>query len=670
MPEKPSEPTVPDSRKQLITLWTSRILRAKKRWESDFKRMKANEEFVTGIQYDDQENMTTPKYVANFTLRLIAQKVATLYAKNPEAVSYRRKRLDFAVWDGNVETLIQAAQQVQMAIMGGQPPAMEAWAVLMDYERGKENQQKIELVGKTLEIVYQYQCDTQDPEFKVQMKQLVRRVCTCGVGYVRLNFQREYEDGLETSTGSTSTPALLKRAREIMERLEEGDLQSTSPEWEELQILLGAIQRSTAAHEEVRMNERLVFDFPPATSIIPDERCKDIRLFTGAHWIVQEYLFPADFIRGYFEKDVTNKAKAYNLTDDAKREPTDATVSQNPAPDVFRVWNVIDKDTKSEFFICEGYEDYLQEPTAVEPVTRRFWPIFPLVFNAIEVENESKASIFPPSDVDLIRSAQKEHNRIRESLKRHRVANRPTYIAAKNTLEAEDKLALIESEDNDVVEISNVTPGADVSKLVSALPKVGLDPLVYDTNPQQQDALITTGAQEANLGPAQPDVTATVGTIAEQSRITGASSNVDDLDDFLTELAEAGGETCLRYMSRATVQHIVGPGAVWPEIDRDDYLNELLLKVVAASSGRPNKAIEIANWERLAPLLLQAGANVQAIIRETVKRANDQLDPEEFFPVPGLGMPSPVPTGGGASVSPAQPLQALPSGSPVPLAGA
>ena len=68
--------------------------------------------------------------------------------------------------------------------------------------------------------------------------------------------------------------------------------------------------------------------------------------------------------------------------------------------------------------------------------------------------------------------------------------------------------------------------------------------------------------------------------------------------------------------------------------NREDFINEIELQVVAASSGRPNKAVEISNWSQIAPLLMQAGANPQAVIRETVKRADDKLEPADFFPLP------------------------------------
>jgi len=163
-----------------------------------------------------------------------------------------------------------------------------------------------------------------------------------------------------------------------------------------------------------------------------------------------------------------------------------------------------------------------------------------------------------------------------------------------------------------------------------------------------EDMMRSAGMQDANVGPAQPNVTATVGTIAEQSRLTVSASNIDDLDGWLSRFLCASGEMSLREVSEATVKRSVGPGAVWPTVKREDFLNEVYLTIKAASSGRPNKAIGIANYQQMAPIMLQAGANPVGIIEEGIKRLDDDLDVSKFFPVTvpmGMGGPNEVGTG-------------------------
>jgi hypothetical protein len=81
-------------------------------------------------------------------------------------------------------------------------------------------------------------------------------------------------------------------------------------------------------------------------------------------------------------------------------------------------------------------------------------------------------------------------------------------------------------------------------------------------------------------------------------------------------------------------------------VGKEEFLNSIELTIVAASSGRPNSALEVSRVQAIAPLLLQAGANPIALIEELVRRMGDEkLDVQKFFPVPGM-MPQAAPPQG------------------------
>jgi hypothetical protein len=127
-----------------------------------------------------------------------------------------------------------------------------------------------------------------------------------------------------------------------------------------------------------------------------------------------------------------------------------------------------------------------------------------------------------------------------------------------------------------------------------------------------------------------------------------------------------------------TVQRIAGRGAVLPQQNREDYLNQVLVSTKAASSGRPNKAMDIANFERIVPLIIQAlthpGGPLTGLAEEGLRRLDDKLDLSRLME---QGPPPPVPPQqqnnqqnqapqGGSQ----QPLQENPSQQSVPLAAA
>lgn len=618
-------------REAMVKKWTSRIRKAREHWEADFKRIRENMEFAAGFQWAGQEELDSDAYINNVTLRAVNQKVAALYARDPKITARRRRRLDFQMWDGRIESIEQAAA-LSMLPASRPEDRLASMAMLADYANGRRFRDMIDRVGQTMEVLFGWQIDNQLPNFKKQMKALVRRVVTTGVGYVGVHFVRDVESILTEQPVESTIKDRASRMQHIIERIQDGDLMEDSPEVEELRSLINSLNVSTDAD---LVREKLVFEFPNTTSIIVDPACKQLKDFVGARWIAQQYVLPVEGVNAFFGVNLhsgTNSLVRYNGMD-----LKESIGNSDKAEDCMHVciWKVFHLPTRSMFYICDGHNDYLQEPMPVEPRLKRFWPIFALTFNDIEVEpGQQKASIYPPSDVQLMKAPQKEWNRTRNGLRRHRISNKPIYFAGKGTLQDDDVSAIEKAPDNSVVILDGLPPGTDINKVIGALQKVPIDPSLYDTGPLKEDIFSAVNGNEAANTPSAPDTTATAATINEQSRIMVTGSNVDDLDDLLSDIAEASGEIMMQEISLETVQDIVGPGAVWPQSmeNRDKFVNYVYLTVVASSSGRPNKALEVANFQQIAPILIQAGANPHFIVREAIKRLDDRLDPDEAFP--------------------------------------
>lgn len=608
-----------------VEWWLQRYECAKKRWKDDFDRMRENMKFTANLQREGQDKIESKYYIANLVIRNINQKVASLYARNPQAKWERRPRRDFVIWDEKVESLLPVIQKTQAGI----PLTLTDMALVQDYIHGMQFRALLDNVGDTLQKLYQYNIDEHDPNFKMQLKQLVRRTCITGVGYVRVGFERDIESILQSTGMSNQTVDRAKRAKLILDELIEQGVDESDQRWEQLRTLFSSMGMAVS-EGALQTRERLVFDFLPSTSVIPDEHCTCLKGFVGARRVFIEKRVPLEEARAFFERPDLKVGETQPANDSMPVE-----VEKDDQQDI-TIIEVLDKATKTSFFIAQGHKDYLQAPEPLEPAVGGFWPLFALTFNDIEADtSEKKVSIFPPSDVDLMRHPQKEWNRTREELRNHRKANAPTYLTQKGWLTEEDKNALIAAQPNQVIELSGVPPDADVRKAFAVLERQPIDPNLYNTDPLLQDILLSVGAQEANIGPANPNTTATGQTIAEQSRNIGLGSNVDDLDDFLTQIARAAGDIALQSFSAEVVKEIVGPGAVWPDMPetRQNFLKEIYLKIVASSSGRPNNALEIAKWERVAPILSGVGANPMFMVRETLKRLDDRIDVAEAFPL-------------------------------------
>lgn len=632
-------PTVDPSRAALVAQWQGRIAKAKKHWEKDFQRMREDQAFLGGAQWEGRED--PDRYTANIIQRHINQRVAALYAKNPKVVVRKRRTMDFTLWDGTTDALQTIQMTMQMAQQTGMPMPPEVMSLIQDISQGVQRRAMLEKVSKTLEILYDYTLNQQIPPFKVQMKQLVRRVCTTGVGYVKLGFQRLLERSpadAERINGLTEQISVMER---MLADVADDKLESGRAEIEQLRLLLEDYKQ----REQQVSREGLCFDFPTSTSIIIDPACRHLRTFTGARWIAEEYILPIDTIKEIYAIDLSTAGGATSYDTETKTgipgltERIKNVMSEGggiePRPQEGKcVWVVWDKTTGQTCTVCEGYPDFLVEPKQPDVFIERFWPVFPLVFN----ETENERSIFPRSDVHLLKPLQKEYNRCREGLRQHRIANRPKTAVAAGQLDEEDIEKLKNHPANAVITLNSLPPNGDVARLLQPIKGPPIDSALYDTNPIYEDLLRVVGQSDASIGAAQGGVTATGDSIAEQNRTVAIASNVDDLDDMLNELSRAAGQVLFLEMSQETVMKIAGPGAVWPALSVQDVADELLLEIEAGSSGRPNRAAEVANIERIAPLLLQIpGIKPDWMVKQLITRLDDRLDPTDAI---AAGLPS------------------------------
>lgn len=629
-----------ESRANLVADWLSKIEEAKAFWHPQFTRMREDMDFVAGKQWENS-HANDNRYVANIVQRHIQQRVASLYAKNPTVVARRRTTLDFAIWDGGIGMLQAAQAEAEIALAAGTSPSPQTMEFLADFQAGVQRRQFMDKLAKTMEIVFKYSLEQQIPDFKLQMKQLVRRACICGVGYVKIGFERIMErrpEDVDKIRDITEKLATLKR---IAADIHDNETNDTAKEVEQLRIMLVELQ-----NQELKIvREGMVFDFPCATSIIPDPKCRQLKDFVGASWVAQEFVLSNDEIKEIYGKDVSVGRRLI-------RKALGMTMPSYSKNEDIAVYEIYSKKDNLKYIVAEGYPDFLQEPTTPYPSLERFWPFFTLSFNDIESDKD----IYPVSDSRLLQPMQREYNRARQGLREQRHANRPKYIVPKGMLDDEDRAKLQAHPANAVLELNAVTPGTNVGQIIQPMPLAGFDPMMYDTSMIFDDILKVVGSQEANMGGTSNGTTATEVSVAEGSRMSSIQSNIDDLDDMLSSMAISAGQVMLKYYNEETVKKIAGPGAVWPLFDMQTISEEIFLQIEAGSSGRPNKAQEISNFERIAPLIMQIpGISPEWLAKQAITRLDDKMDISDAFVA---GIPSVVamnaqskPTAGGDSES-------------------
>jgi hypothetical protein len=642
IPRDKPDPDLP--RKELVSKWSSKLTKARKYWEPIFNSMRSDQDFARGAQWSKEEK--DDRYVANLTLRIIAQRVAFFYAKNPKFIAHRRKRILNTVWDGDQSTLValqQAGMQmIQQAPMGAVSPdqvqmaQQAAGPIMADAARVKAEEQQLDKIAKTLEYLFRQNIDETPQDFKQMMKMVVRRACTTGVGYVKLGFERVMQKKPEIELRLADLSNRLATLERLSADIHDDVVDENGPEMEELRLLI----QDLATQTEVVVREGLTFDYPSSSSIIPDPKCINLREFLGADWVAQEYILSPNDVKEIYEVDVGSSYNTYKGIDDqvtvtsqtgmivVQDKSTKLDMKEGPDGRSCCIWEIYNRKDGLVYVVCDGYPDFLREPASPEAYTDRFWPWFVLTLNEIDHET----MIFPPSDVKLIRDMQTEYNRARQGLREHRRAARPKTVVSSGTIDNEDLEKLSNHPDNAIIELNGLQPGQKVDDLLQSFRGPPIDPNLYETEQIFADMMRVSGMQDANTGASSGAPNATQSNIAEASRATAMGSNIDDIDDLLSGIARAGSQILLQECSINTVKRVVGEGAVWPEMSRQQIADEIWIQIEAGSTGRPNQAQEIANAERLFPMLMQLpGIKPEFLAKELIKRLDDKLDITQAF---------------------------------------
>lgn len=651
---KPDPEETLERRRNHVRDVTNKIKADKKHHRKAFERMRRSMRLA---MHGCDKNWDSDNYTANIIGRHIKAKTAALYAKNPKATAKRRETLDFELWDETPATLQVAFQTLQQAEammqqaalaqqsmppqidpMTGQPlppeqpplpPGVpEAQALIQDFQTGLERRASIQKFGKTLEILYAHQLKEQRPlDFKRGMKAVVRRAITTGVGYVELGFQRENGPRPGMTEKLADFRARIAHLENLAKQVSDGEVDEFSAELAELEASVAALQ----AEPEVIIREGLIIDYPASTKVIPDKLTKHLDGFVGARHITIEYTYSVDEVKELFGVDLSDNYTPYVVNSGSQREyaaddilNTEYSWGDEGSKKTGHVcvWKHYCKASGLVYYIADGHYDFLREPAAPDVFVEGFWPIYALVFNAVESEDE----LFPLSDAELLDHMQREYNRSRQGKREHRHAARPRWVYPNGALNTEEDPRRIQSMLPFEALGLSMDPDSKIGDIFQAFPVPGVDPNLYDTGEIFSDIQVVSGAQEAQYGGVSKS-TATESAIAANATNASDSSAIDDLDSFLTQLARDAGQILKREMSEEQVRKIVGVGTVWLPTTLAELVEEVDLEIEAGSTGKPNQAIEINNWKQLLPMMLQMpGIEPIWLAKETLRRLDDRLD--------------------------------------------
>jgi hypothetical protein len=583
-----------------------KIRDAKDHWSKKFERMRANQKYARDNRLFGEEP-AADDYRVNITFQSMQRRTAALYARNPTVIVKPKKKMMFKVWDGKPESYMLAAQNIMQGLFDPEDEAL-----LMEVQAAKDQQTMLSRLAQTATLVYKNQVSEPKPKFKPQLKQAVRRALTNGVAYAKVGYQRklDYPSHLQSAVrDATSRLAELER---LSADVADGEISDTEAEMAEMRAKLQALQSA-----KILVRDGLTFSFPRSTAIIVDPECTQLKGFVGAGWIAEEFLLTPKRVQEIFGVDIKKEFKARDK---------DGRKSRKSKDNYAAVYAYYDLVGQVYAVVCDGYCDWLEPPGEPPVQLEKFHPYSVLSFGDLEDEDD----IYPLSHVEAIRPMNVEIQRSRQALREHRIANRPAMLNLNSAISGTALERMESHRVNEVIPVS-LPAGSKITDALAPKPTQPIQEAVYETESVYTDALRVSGDQDANNGPASGDATATEASIAENSRMSGLESNKDDLDEFLGEFAEDAIQVLLTEMDPNTVAEIAGPGAIWPQYTPEQVFAQMDVELVAGSSGRPNRGLQISNMERLTPLLLQVpGVQPTPVAKRLAMLMDDDIDIDEF----------------------------------------
>ena len=551
------------------------------------------------------------------------------------------------------------------------PQVTRARDILRDYENGMAEKAMLAKVARTGTLLLKQQWRSQSPDMLVSGKQATSQVLVSRVAYVKVMYRRDMESAATTSANDMEFSDRIATLQAQLQTLEQDATQEDDPKHAEAKLLKASLQQQIAEMQAqqpppVAGDEGIVHDWLGSTSVIVDRRCTCLREFVGARRIAQEMFMDAQDAEAKFKINLKDSGARFYLPANGEYKRGEENSygtgtgfeGKDNQVDFKRlkvcVFEIQDKTTGLLYTVIDGVRDFIKEPAANTPEVSRFWSIVPIVFNCQVIEENLPAddvTIFPRSNIRLAMPMQIDINTAGEGLREHRVANRPCWTGVKSKFASTgavndlEKLARPRAA-HELIMLENLQPGEKIEDFIQPLPTKQIDPKMYDNAASSQAMMLATGEQPSDLGAQRPDEKATGQNIAAQARATSIGSNIDDLDFAYSTIAQMDWEMLIQEMPVAVVKELVGRGATWPDLSREDAARSISFKISAGSTGRPNEQADLNNFKIIAPqlgqLMTDAGKSLEPLIKEGVRRLGDRLDVDEFLK-PAQILPPPAP---------------------------
>jgi hypothetical protein len=569
--------------------------------------------------------------------------------------------------------------------------------------------------AKTLQSVISSLWRSPTSTLKQSCQRQVRSALSTGPGWMKATIICKGTNIPQMQTELNDTRQNIATLESCREQLQSGDPsyggEYSTPEEIDAKLLeIQELEQSLAVKLEVALRKAMIFDFVSGEDIQCSIDIRDIGDYKSAGWIansiyrmegallaqfpainkedlksaVKYYQRPTKDLAAIEENTytaVTGLAPAEAEADifaaeaeqfSSSQSPTGTGMANTNSPCFYRIierWNRITGHVET---LIEGCKKFAKPAYQPDYPTTRFFPYFLLMFYPVD------GARHPQSLPWRLRKLMDEYDAARSTKRLTRERSIPGVLFLDGEVDSEDMDKVKNGTTAAFTGIKPTNPNAKIGDIFAPKPVANIDMRMYETAEIIMDMERVSGVQEALQSSVSVEKTATEAEIQQTGFASRTTSDRDQLESMLTDLAVYTGEQALGALTLQDAQRICGMAAFWPEnMAVDDLLNMVEIEIKAGTTGKPSKAADRDSWGVILPLVQQLMREIQEatimgnlplaealsnLLRESMTRMDDEIDPEQFIPqVPEL---PPIQGGMGGGMGDPMAGELLPAGDP------
>src|SRR5580658_6949633 len=543
----------------------------------------------------------------------------------------------------------------------------------------ESNTYQIQTFARTLEIVISSLW--KKGNLKKPARKGVRSVLSNAEGWFKATMVSEKRPQPEVERAlndAQETHARIVAQQKLLEDPGDRDPETLEAEKAEKEALIEELQEKL----ELAVNKMFVIDYVETENIQVSTDINCIENYTDADWIANElYLTKDDALsrfprlkpediksaKSYFQRapkelttrETDNILPQGTMTAESAQAYTTQT-SATESPMFLRVVEIWDRRDKQIRTLIDGVKKWAKEPYPPPYPTSRFFPYFYFAFYEVDGQRHAQSLAW------RLYKLQDEYSSSRSNFRLTRERSIPGVLFNATMLDEVEAKKLQESKSQEYIALRPSDPATPIGNMFAAKPVAAIDMRLYDPTLILNDMERISGVQEALSAainsPGNPK-TATEANIQQSGTQARTTSDRDNLEAMLTELAEYTAQQALQCLEVRDVQRLAGPKAFWPEnMDIEDLFTLVEITIEAGSTGKPRQATDMQAWGTILPLIQKSLQEIEQafatgntpmanalieLVKETMLRLGDESDVERFIPrqpppgSPGAGGPPP-----------------------------